>query len=523
MPDSPRTRTAGRPARAVVLIVSAALAVTGLSLASSPAAQADTAPQAQSVGRFLDGALGGNALQQLADLQDARATAPGSTSVQNPLSATVLGSLNVPLTGALQLPGGGAFTLGAANQVAVANADGSSYGASGAASNSGGAALGGNNASFPANATINLSAAAVNGLGTGPLPSIPIPGATSLAALGGITASIGAVSALAQTKVGGTAVTPNYNIAGLTLTVGSPALGGLLSTLTSSDTALVGLLGPVTALLGATLPASCAITPGVLPATISLDSGAVVLDPATGSLTIDLEALLQTLHLDLNTLPPNTDLLSYLFANLSTILTTGLESVVTGITTPLESQFQDCVGALGPLGGLVTTLLTVITTGQATLEGTINGIAATVNNSGATGLGALTSGLRQVIDIGVNVQPNGPAGSFTSQLKATPDQATAVVPGQTIVRAVEINLIGDPLATIALANAAAGPSAAVTPTTPVTPTVPGTVNTAIPTGVNAGSATPAGSPALPLLLVALGLMLAGGGAVTWKWRGRRAG
>jgi hypothetical protein len=126
--------------------------------------------------------------------------------------------------------------------------------------------------------------------------------------------------------------------------------------------------------------------------------------------------------------------------------------------------------------------------------------------------------LKKLVDIGINVQPNGPAGTFTSQLKATPSQTTPVVPDQTIVRAIEINLVGDPLATVALANAAAGPSApAVAP--PVTTTPPGT---AIPTGVPAGFQKPSGTPELPLVLLTVGIVLAAGGAVAWKLRGTPA-
>jgi hypothetical protein len=48
-----------------------------------------------------------------------------------------------------------------------------------------------------------------------------------------------------------------------------------------------------------------------LPPTLSLDHGAVVLDPSTGSITVNVGALLRTLGARLNALPPNTDLLAY--------------------------------------------------------------------------------------------------------------------------------------------------------------------------------------------------------------------
>ena len=128
--------------------------------------------------------------------------------------------------------------------------------------------------------------------------------------------------------------------------------------------------------------------------------------------------------------------------------------------------------------------------------------------------------LKKLVDIGINVQPNGPKGTYTDKLKATPDQGTAVVPGQTIVRAIEINLVNDPLATLALANAAAGPSSAAPPSTTPSSSTPGT---SLPTGVPAGLASRGGgSPDLPLVLLVAGLVLGVGGAAAYKIRGVRA-
>ena len=142
--------------------------------------------------------------------------------------------------------------------------------------------------------------------------------------------------------------------------------------------------------------------------------------------------------------------------------------------------------------------------------------------NGTSALKPLGDVLKKLVDIGINVQPNGAAGTFTSALAATPDQATPVVAGQTIVRAIEVDLVGDPLAAVALANAAAGPSsgAPVTSPPPSTSAVPcaNTKSCAPPTGVPAGQGSP-GSPA-PLILLLAGLFLASGGAVAFKLRGR---
>ncbi|MEP7177693.1 MAG: hypothetical protein ABI775_01250, partial [Pseudonocardiales bacterium] len=60
------------------------------------------------------------------------------------------------------------------------------------------------------------------------------------------------------------------------------------------------------------------------------------------------------------------------------------------------------------------------------------------------------------------------------------------------------------------------------PTTTAPTTAVLATNTNIPTGVPAGFAKPAGSLDLPLILLIVGLLLASGGAVTWRLRGKHA-
>ncbi|PZS17697.1 MAG: hypothetical protein DLM57_07800 [Pseudonocardiales bacterium] len=502
----------------VAAALTAGLVGTGLVGAGAQSAGAAALPQAQSVGNFLDGALGGGLIDPIVKLAYATAFAPGRTSVQNPLDVTALNAVNLPLTGALNLPEVAGIKLGAVNQVAHANLDGSSFGASGAVDNCGGVSVGCPNSSsgsFPANATVDLSAA---GLSAG--SPIPIPGGTSAAALGGIKLSVGAVSALAQTPVGfGKPGTTNYNIAGLTLGIGSPALGQLLSTLSKALNPS-SVLRIITPLIKGVVP-ECDLTQVLLPTSLSLEGGAIVISATDGSITVDLAKLLQQLHLNLNQLPPNTDLIDYLLTYLTSVdgLTTGIEGLIHGLTDNLQAQFAACSKAVP----LLPDVLAELNKGQQTLEAAVNGLVGSLGGVGGTGnpLAPLGAVLKKLIDIGVNVQPNGPAGTFSSSLKATPKQGTPAVAGQTIVRAIEINLVGDPLATLALANAAAGPSTApaLTPTTPA-PTTTGPVNTNIPTGVPAGFATPGASPELPLVLLVLGLLMAGCGAVAWKWRGK---
>jgi hypothetical protein len=522
--DLPRYARAVAGAVALTVGVSSAL----LFAAAGPASAA-SGPRAQSVGRFLDGQLGPQTLEDVLDLKDARATNPGTVTDQNPLDVTLAKQQSVPLTGAAQLPGSGnAIHFGAANQVAKARSNGYAYGASGAVANSGGASVGGNNNAFPASATVNLSAAAVPSPG-----SLPLPGAGNLAALGGVTATIGAVSALAQTPVGfGKHGSTDYGIAGLQLSIGSPALGGVLAQLGDAlvAPAVPGLPG-LPKLPG--LPASCSFKTQAL-SPISLDGGAITIDPTNGSIGVDFAKLV-----NLNSLPANTDLLDYLINYLSSSsgLAKGLQATLNGIFTPLQAKFVTCLKDFAkpfpaPLNGVPDQVFSAITGGQAQVEDAINkGIDQLTSAAGSNPLAPLSDGLKKLIDIGVNVQPNGAAGSFTSALKATPDQATSVIAGQTIVRALEINLApaagSSPAATLAIANAAAGPStpavsaATTTPTTPATPDRH--TSTAIPTGVPAGAGTHGGSPTTPLVLLSLGLALAGAGAIAWKLRIGRYG
>ncbi|MEO8888925.1 MAG: hypothetical protein ABI429_06495, partial [Jatrophihabitantaceae bacterium] len=199
------------------------------------------------------------------------------------------------------------------------------------------------------------------------------------------------------------------------------------------------------------------------------------------------------------------------------------------LVDPLQASFQGCLNALGPLGAALTNASAMLNAGAKSLTDALSGVATTLSKSGASGLDALGTGLKQVIDIGLNVQ-SGPGIQarddrypFTSQLAATPKQGTPVVSGQTLVRAVEINLIGGRAATVALANAAAGPSTAAAPTAVTDSPTTAPNPTAIPNGVPAGLGTHGGTPVAPIVLLIVGLMMAAGGAVAFKVRASHAG
>ena len=514
--------------RALAGIVTAALALVAFAAPDAGAAAAPK-PNAQSVGNFLDATLGGAPLDRVAKLEYARASAPGAASTQNPLDATVLDSVHLPLTGALQLPQLLGIRLGAVNQVAVARKDGYAYGAAGAVRNSGGVSIGGDNAAFPADATIDLTASGLGG------NAVALPGGGSADALGGITLTTGAVSALAQTPAGyGKAGTTAYQVAGLQLRLGSPALGQLLGGALSSTTTVLHQVATAAGAVTSTLT-GCDLTSGAVPSRISLEKGAVVIDPATATTTVSLARLLDVLGLDLNALPANTDVLHYLLGYLADPhgLAKGIQGVVDGLVDPLVAKYEQCTGALdalGPLAAPLQTLLDTLISGKKTLEDAAGILVGSLTGAaGANPLAPIAKLLDGLLDIGVNVQPNGPAGpkgaAFTDPLAATPKQGTAVVPGQTIVRALEVTVAAGAarggILTLALANAAAGPSAAPASAAPAHGVDAATAGpAAAPTAVPAGLGTH-GTPVAPIVLLVAGLVLAAGGLVSWRVRGRR--
>lgn len=503
------------------LIASAAVigVVASGGLLAAPSAGATSLPNSQSVGRFLDGALGGTTpIQQVVDVKDARATNPGTVTTQNPLDVKVLQAIDLPLTGALQLPEIAGIHLGAVNQVAVAKADGYSYGASGAVANSGGVSIGGNNNAFPANATIDLDASALGG------GSVPVPGGGSAAALGGVKLSIGAVAALAQTPAGvGQPGSASYGIASLDLQAGSPLLAGVLSNVTGPIANLITTLSNGAQALGLALPADCPLTKGQLP-DLSLEQGAITIDSQTGTLTLSLDRLLDVLlgsSNNLNHLAPNTDLIKLLLNYLTspTGLAAGISAAINGLVGDLRTSLKSCTPPA------IAALVDPLFQAGSTLQNAISGVLTQLGQSagGSSPLAPLATGLTQLVDIGVNVQPHGPSGTFSSKLKATPNQATPVVDGQTVVRAIEIDIVGTGV-DLALANAAAGPSNPVVASpSSVPPTHTAEAASNLPTGVPAGYVKPAGTPTTPIVLLAVGLLLAtGGGVAAWRMRGTHA-
>jgi hypothetical protein len=503
----------------------AVLTAAAVASAGGGAAGAATAPNAQSAGNFLDATLGGNPIDQIAKLDFARAQNPGNVTDQNPLDVTVLNALNLPLTGALQLPKLLGIDLGAANQTALAKSTGESRGSAGAVLNSGGVSVGGGGE--PSNATVDLCASAISG---GQCTT------TGADALGRVRVSLGAVASIARTPDFGPALANGwpsnckqadptcYQIASLGLQLSSPALGDLLgqvnTTLSSVVSQLSTALGPILTVLNGLnldLPAACVLSPGTLNNVLTFEGGGLTIDVTTATITVDLEQLLAQAGLDLNNLPPNTDLVAWLLDHLTDILTNGLTGLINGLVNPLTTTLNNCVPALNTLTNAVSQLLGALTGAITNLKGTLDDVLGPILDA----LDPLTGALGNILDIGVNVQPQVSSGDFTSNLDTNPKQGMTPppVPYEHTVRAIEIQVLGDGL-TVALANSAAGPSQGPIVCCAPPPTETTAPPTTIPTGVPAGAGTHGGSPLLPIVLLALGLMFAAGGVVSYRLRGQ---
>lgn len=520
------TRRRGRRARKrwipFAAATTAAVLAAGAVVTAAGSASAASAPNAQSAGNFLDATAGGKPIDQILALAYARAQNPGSVTDQNPLDVTALGAIHLPLTGKLQLPQLLGVNLGAVNQVALAKTDGASYGASGAVLNSGGVSVGGNNSAPPSNASIDLCASAVSGGKCG---------TNAADALGAVKATVNGVSSIARTPVFGPALPSGwpkvcaqssptcYDIASANLSLGSPMLAGLLAKV---NPVLTGILSQLSTALGGTLPKTCTLTPD-----LNFDGGVLHINGAAGSITFSVGALLAALGLDLNELPPNTDLTDKVIQYLTSPdgLAKGVTTIVNGLTTPLASAAKNCTPS-GTPGAVIAQITGILTSGQQQLETTVNGILGSLGGASAAKLvDPLTTLLKKVLEIGVNVRPQLSSGDFTTRLDKLPKQGMTPppVPYEYTVRAIEVQALSGAV-TLALANSAAGPSHPVAAPVASSSAAPSGASAApdqIPTGVPAGSGTHGGGlPLLPLGLLLLALMFAGGGAVAFKLRGR---
>ncbi|WP_162606628.1 choice-of-anchor G family protein [Jiangella asiatica] len=289
MPATPVLR---RRRAATTLLVAGLAPVFAVGAWLTPAAAAE-GDESRSGARFLDGVVLGTDLDEIAELAGVEVENLGESAPvteANPLDVTLLDSINVNVEGGVQLPLSDIIKLGAVNQWATAEDGATSHAATGAVADNGGVGTG-VDADFPGNATFDLT----DLLGDGVTDTIA-----------DVELELGAVSSEAHLQPAGDdfEVTRDYEIAGGKLTVTVPLLEGL--DLTLGDDAAVWI-----------------------------EDGAVV---------IDLSALFESL----NDLPPNTELIGEGLFDI-------LDSVLTELLGDVGGEVGDLLGDLG-VDGLVDDL-----------------------------------------------------------------------------------------------------------------------------------------------------------------------
>ncbi|MVT25991.1 choice-of-anchor G family protein, partial [Nesterenkonia alkaliphila] len=477
---------------------SSAVLAAGLAVAGSAPAQAAPDDVSEALGKFLGGSAVNIDLDDIAEVNGALAENPSGEHplVTNPLGAEVLNVVGLDLGDGLQLFGpNGVIQLGAVNQYAEAADDGRAEAASGAVADQGGIAVGASD-EFPSDATLDLSAllSEVGGAGTSYLVE-------------DLSLQLGAVSSSIE-QVDGADPVPAYQIAGATLNIVSPAVGGVYDSLEGTvdelQVALEGLSSELESLLGAELGVAgvglstdVTFTPpdlsALLPENLIGESSGVTVNLATGAVTVDLETLLAANPdlPNLNAMPANSELLSGpVVAAIADGITQAVTDVVTEIVTNLETSISET--QLGVSVGLSVPLLASV---DLSVDATIGELLAgnaddlvTINTSGVVGellnllglgsvtelandlVGLLTGALGDSLDVlgdleGVVDDITGPlATEVVGPLLEVVNQVVAVTvnaqpgvgdlgEGSSTVRAVEINLLpNSPLATVQLAS-----------------------------------------------------------------------
>ena len=461
-PSSPTgRRTPSFDARALrkcsAILAAGLVAGIGIAMIPGGGAGASPAPVSQASGRFLSGEIGGSDLDNLVAVKGDSAVNTGGASVthQHSLSASLLSQQLLNLPDGLQLPGGGVLHLGAANQYAQANADGSAHGASGAVTNSGAVALGGGGAP-QSDATLDLA------------------GASGLAdLLGDVKASVGALAAKADQKAGKNgAQSGDYELASLKLELSSPALANAIKLLSGGSSQVPGLSDLISTLAGAGLPIGALEAVGTNSSVdalkqalaslgdVNFGDGAITGSLTQGKLTIDVAKLIKsTLNLDLNNLPPNTHLITYVAEALPKALNNGLTQLGEQLTVAFNKL--NLTGSPLPIGSseaakalkmLLAPLTEALSSGADSLSSTL--------------FVPMAKQLQQLIDLVANVQEKS-QGTFTE-------------------RALRIDLVGDPAVRLNLATASVGPGTGAAEPTPSGSESGGTGPAQGPSGSGAG-------------------------------------
>lgn len=344
-------------------------------------------------GKLIGGSVGGINLDTLASVNGvvvnngsggigvfpSGANSLGNDAYANPLQVSALGTIDASLGTLLQLPTG--QDAGVLNQYAQAHTNGSSAGASGLVSNSGGVALTSTKPSsgLPTFATVDL---------TSLLHALGLDGLSGLA---GLQLKLGAVASSASLS-GCSAMWNrdlysnlhrNYGIAGLNTEIESPLVAPLRTDLTDAISALPGAVSGVAGNAGVLSAATSGVSGlvgGILGAvgvgtptatvTASVDTsgltalltnditdsqGIVDIDLVNGTITINTAALFNGTN-GLNNLAPNTQLLinSTVINALKSAITTALSDYVTSISNALAAAITVNLNVSVPIAALGT-------------------------------------------------------------------------------------------------------------------------------------------------------------------------
>jgi hypothetical protein len=334
-------------ARRIVATVTAFVLGGAFALAAPLSASAEDMPASYAEGQFLSGTLLGMDLDRVIALDSAEARNDGTQPTQtskDPLDADVLEDYEVAPEESPQVEIGDVMQIGPVAQYAEANADGSSFGASGAVADDGAIGVGEDTSTPPANATFDLES---------------LLGPEFASTLADLKLELGAIAASASGDL--TVASGDYSLGNAYLTFSSPAIADLTPKVNTAlqevqnvlnelvgpngnliddvNELLVGI-DPLLNLAGASANVSATIDTGDLQAIVQsvlekeYGSGAVTFDLETGDVRVDLAALLGG---DLNNLPENTELLS---EEIVTQILSGITSTVSTIADQVVEKVE---------------------------------------------------------------------------------------------------------------------------------------------------------------------------------------
>jgi hypothetical protein len=442
-------------ARNTLALGTATMIVTaGISFAANGA----DATKSYSTGRFLTGSIGGTNLDALAQLRGVTAANPGNPGAnKNPLDVTALSTLPINIPGGVNLdlakflsPSGAA---GAINQYASAESTAKAVGASGAVNDSGAALT--TNGGVPSDAKISLAGgplASINknlasvDLGLGALSSnttvdkgnpsrsykiaglnlqVSVPLIASL--VGDITTALTPVNAANNVTlspaqlcaVGGTTLNvasatvldliPDLTLRATINGLLNPALGAPITEVNLCDTnsGLVSqILGGISeSALGDLVEVQVTGLNDLTTGLASFSKDGVALDLSNGKITLDLEKILSAAGVNINQLPPNTNLLNYITTDLiSGKITTVLDNAINGLVANLGKVDIAVTVAGNPVPVKLSQLTgTAIPPLVGALSQATTGIKA-LGTPIDTALAQLAPGLNQVLKVTANNQ-----------------------------------------------------------------------------------------------------------------------